>query len=380
MKLNVTVLVSIILYGSLALTSLWNFIPLYAEGWKGGRSGLFSGTPSVDGYNAAVTNLVPLRFKQGAKAFFFMLLMSSLCDLPFLIGCLAKGTPDQCRWDTMSYYVTYATHLLSLIGYFICLAVPLKLWSDLIAGREESLFTLRFTYADPPVIILSSLLFAVLVGVEIITLTAVGPFKYNDATDATRGLESFCYVFVAIYWTVKGLYLMYHLKGMLPDDSDQIRVLFNATMIMLIICITYLFRAGVIMSTVFGGNSFFEEHYPFWLVSTRWLPYVISSYLLIFVIRMSLRSLKAHYNSGAPPMSSSAFSSVSERRNSFPIFGAEYSDLEKLDTTALYGRQQTSYFDDSGSHFSLHWINILNRPAKDRILEEGNDQDEALIQ
>jgi uncharacterized membrane protein YozB (DUF420 family) len=367
MRLWVTVVTSIALYSGLALTSLWHLIPL-CRGRSlslGFSNAIFSRSNSVDDTHVNLFDHVPLKFQQGAKVFYCLLFISACLDLPFVVGCFVHHAPNECRWDNSWYFLTYSMHLVALIGYFICMGVPLKLWSDTVSGAEEDLFS--FTCSKSfPVIFISTVVFCVLVIIEILSLVVAGPYGYNRATEAVRGIEAFEYVFVAMYWTVKGLNLVYHLRGIMSRDSNQAKVLLRATIVMLIICISYLFRAGLIMATIFGANQFFRDHYAIWLIGTRWLPYIISSFLLIFVMRLSLKSLSAQYSALLP---NSAFSSVSERRDSF-AFGPEFSDHN----FEAAGRQ-TNYFDDSGSNFSLYWLGLLNKPPKDRVSGDSSQND-----
>ena len=116
-------IISIFLYVLLATTSFYHYRILVHR--------------SKNSKINIISSEFTLKFNENKKLFFLILSISAILDIPLYIGCISEGGPKDCEWDAVTYVVFFILHLVSLCGYFICLGVPLFLWSDIITGNRE---------------------------------------------------------------------------------------------------------------------------------------------------------------------------------------------------------------------------------------------------
>jgi hypothetical protein len=247
-------------------------------------------------------NATPFARYDGVRMMFFGVLgTSATLDLPLYIACIANHGDDACIWDGAGYSMVWLLHLFALIGYFLCLGIPLILWSNILRGSDTRLFGSSLADTDISNI---CLLFSYLVYIAIICVEVgyVGyhfddtdAFHHNRVTDTVRSIESVFYAFVAGMWVLFGL----RLRTLLPIVQDRKsglgKMLMVANVFMFVIFASYIIRAVLIMAQSLkmgrvGRDDFIHEHFAFWTVGTRWLPYIICSILLIVIMNFTARS------------------------------------------------------------------------------------------
>ncbi len=278
-------LTSVVLYFSLAVTSLYFYLRL---------RGPFPLHLGLDAAKTQWTVVGRRRCALNSKSLFFLLLcLSSLSDVPFYIGCLSESGPDQCGWNNDMHTVVWSFHLVALFGYAVCLGIPLFLWSDVINGRDGLLFRSAHK-ADftKKFLRLSVLLYFILEVATVVSMLVTGENEYFSSLEYRTVFsmsESSLIASIACVWLVMGIRLQLYVRAVRFDAQSQKRILLMVNLIMLSIFCCYLLRAVLLLLHNFSLIEVGGERlsYAAWVACTRWLPYIYCSFMLIYILQRS---------------------------------------------------------------------------------------------
>lgn len=283
-EFNIVALFSIVLYSALALTSGYYYRRLK--------------TPPGDSMT-----MIPGRgqFNKSKLTFFSVLCVSAALDVPLYVGCVSMNGPQYCYWDSVSYSLCFCLHLIALVGYAVTLGIPLFLWSDLSQGRDGNMFSRKYPDFSKIFLHLSIGSYFVLQMTIILTvlITADDPGKYDSSVVRKVGaLADPIVIFViAVIWLSSGIRLQMYVVDVCFRPADERKILFTINAVMFTILCSYLLRAVMVVSlyTDYHNRSLHVLNYSYiiWTIGTRWIPYILCSFLLIFLMKRSVATVEA---------------------------------------------------------------------------------------
>ncbi len=247
------------------------------------------------------------RYNYNARIFFLVLTVSAALDVPLFVGCIITGGPEDCVYDNSSYSITWICHLLALVGYFLCLSIPLFLWSEILNGRDGYLFRLSQPNLSKTGIQCALLFYMIVIFIEVVTvflaIDKTKPTSYlNDPVNIlTRCVEAIFYAIIALLWLAAGIRLQLVMRRVVTHRDDELKVMVYVNVVMLAVASSYLLRALLIMALFSRSNDgilFSDDYFSAWVFCTRWLPYVACPFLLTSVMRLS--SADGRRNNGDP--------------------------------------------------------------------------------
>lgn len=277
--------ISVVLYFSLGSLSFYNY-HYFAYKLPGLGRGLLESSIG--------------RFDDSKRIFFLVMTISAFLDMPLYAGCGLNHGPEDCEWDSLSYTFLFILHLFALCGYFVCLGIPLFLWTSLISRRENS----PFLHFDTKLFLYISIVCYFLIQmVRVVTLffdsRLSTTFQNNVILAVTSCLEPAFIVIISAIWLWCGLKLqMYVVRVCFRPDAER-RILFAVNSVMFTVLICFLVRAILVLSLFLDfigldATDFMLSSYTAWIIGTRWMPYVFCSYLLIFIMKRSVESTPNH--------------------------------------------------------------------------------------
>jgi predicted regulator of Ras-like GTPase activity (Roadblock/LC7/MglB family) len=267
---------------------------------------LFDVVLYVDG-SFSPSNARQHRVLQKKLGFFFILTISSLFDIPLYAECIRKGGPPSCEWDSASYSNTWILHLVALCGYCMTLAIPPIMWSEIIQSRWV-MSSSRWNACSPHfnvakyVIALSIVLYFITEWCGIFGMIFDSEIRHPDAYEAgplnkaTSVMECLFILMQIMTWLWVGLALHFYVVGVRFERQDQQRILRKLNITMVVITVCYCVRAFfvLVLATEKAGHEIVMKHYLLWVVATRWLPYILGSLLLAFLMRKKTPSTKVN--------------------------------------------------------------------------------------
>lgn len=333
-------MVSIFLYGSLAVTCFYFASKFWDFQEKKLRSGLY----------------VAPKF-----TFFIVLGISALLDLPTFITCSAMGGPEQCEWNDVWYAVCWSCHLLATCGQQFAVITPSILWSDIIQHKDGNFWNSASQLDGVKIFFRIS--WVIYCCVIIMTIFGVILFSNPSDEDAytahtTVGalsnlLDPIMLVTTASGCLYSGIRLQRHVVKVGFGTATQVRFLAQLNFLMLFITCSYILRAIMVMS-LYGPmpdayKNLFNPvgSYPLWLPLTQWLPFVFCSYCLVYNMRFkgggADQKDSLRLNEGIDMKTIRAFTDSNPR----PTDPQERS--LSTDTDATYTEETHSPFDHRGS-------------------------------
>ena len=222
------------------------------------------------------------------KIFFVAMAISGALDVPLYIGCIVEGGPQACRWDSLAYSATYSLHILALSGYEICLGIPLYIWSDMMTGHSE--FKRVFMVMTALLYFLLQVLTVILIFINYDPSYTFASNTINAGTVCAEAIFIFC---LAVAWLWVGVKIQLYVRDIGAKLEAETKFLFKVNVVMITIVVCFFFRAYLVLRLAVNPASI---PYPMWLFLTRWLPYVLCSYLLIFLMRQKTRRSDVNEN------------------------------------------------------------------------------------
>lgn len=225
------------------------------------------------------------RFDDSKRFFFLTLAASAFLDIPFYVECLASNAKE-CVWFDIGHTVCWSFHLLALTGYAVCLGIPLFLWSDIINGKDGSVWTCESSYTKI-FLHVSIGLYAAFQLTSIIALSITSKDYFSkEYSEATFWFESMLITFMALGWFLIGVRLQIYIRNVQLRPEAEGKIVMVINMIMLTVCLSFVTRA-----VLTGLRSYYENlngiSYAVYALGTRWLPYIFCSFLLIHILRRS---------------------------------------------------------------------------------------------
>lgn len=274
--------ISIILYGALSGVSAYYYFKFRAIMQDGAQYSRTAG-----------------RYDEPKVLFFLVLMISGFFELPAYVGCLVHDGPRDCEWDSYTYPIFWVFHLLAVIGYAFSITIPCVMWSDMMNRKDGKLFFSAFPYDSTKRFFQICIVTYVLN--TAVDLVAIGiSFRSDDHNHFTDNsdidgvctlIEPFIIFFIACGCLWCGIRLQNHVVKAKLNFGAVVRVLFYLNMTMIIICVSYLARAILVMKLVnFLPNAYaeaFKMSYFVWLLCTRWIPHVVCSFSLVYLMRSS---------------------------------------------------------------------------------------------
>ena len=294
-EVTIIALCSVCFYSLLSLVSAYYF-------WKFRNIQLAS--PSHDSYYMSKFG----RYDTCKVSFFFVLMLASAMDVPLYIGCVAMGGPHDCEWDTLSYAIAWFLHLIAVCGYAYTIMVPCILWSDIINNKDGKLFQSQFP-VDPTKRFFQVSLILYLLNTTVDLIAGAVSYRVHDhnhytehdiidtIVTVTEPLIIFS-ITVGCFWC--GLKLQKYVMRAKLGFQTEMKFLLHLNIPMLVIMCTYLARALLVLRLVdFFPKSYREgmsTSYLVWIISTRWLPYIFCSLVLVMMMRFSGQEVAARHN------------------------------------------------------------------------------------
>lgn len=290
----ILVITSTFIYLSLGFTSLNYYLKLrYCDAKVS--------TEKIHGFERVLKGT----FNEIKSTFFIVLAISSFLELPFYIICIGNGAPYECRSNsTITDKILWILHIVALMGFAVCLSIPLFLWSDIINGRDGQLWNSVHKLNGPKLFLYSSnTIYFLLQIVRIVDVVLFQKYdisyhpQNNNSTNADYFKNDLSYVsgtfdpliclLIAFGWLWIGLRLQSIVQDIQFRLHGQSKALFTVNCVMGIVVFSYMCRAFFSLTLlpcclVSSVRSFF-----LFIVFTRWLPLALCSFLLIYVMRQT---------------------------------------------------------------------------------------------
>lgn len=236
--------------------------------------------------------------------FFGVLTASSALDIPIWLGCVALGGPKDCAWPGASFPVFWAFHLVSLIGYAVCITVPPLLWDDILNYREGKMLFSEWPKDRTRTIFCVCIVLYVIA--EIITVTTIILYyKTSDPNSFRRGkhkwvstigvsIEPVLILVLAGWCLFCGVKLQLHVMSIGLAGDTQRRLLVQLNIVLTAVVLSYLTRAVLVLSLAYDAptvlkHAVSKQFFP-WTLATRWLPHIICSMCLWVVMSRSSKA------------------------------------------------------------------------------------------
>ena len=197
--------------------------------------------------------------------------------------------------------MVWSFHLVALCGYSLCLCIPVFLWYCMILGRPVDLFS--FSYPDFTKVFLhfSIICYSLVQILTIVIVLSMGVTSFTQHTElyASMGcLSSMFELLMIAIWLAVGLQLQ-RLVYMSATRNVH-NILLSVNIVLCIVLCTNLLRAFMVFELdVPFVNRDIMSTYWFWILSSQYLPFVVSNFLLMSIMKMSSRSSEhsARYSS-----------------------------------------------------------------------------------
>uniref|UniRef100_A0A7S3HJ51 Transmembrane protein n=1 Tax=Spumella elongata TaxID=89044 RepID=A0A7S3HJ51_9STRA len=272
-------LVSIFLYASLAITCLYFALCFYD--YKAGE-------------------LVGGRYSAPKFAFFSVLCVSAVLDIPLFVGCIAENGPSECEWGTASFWVFWLFHVIATCGYIYAIITPAVLWSDIIHQKDGNFWNSAYPVDS------TKLFFRVAFVLFCVNefVTVVGSVIYQDSSDPQGFNDSIVGSITDCVTTVmttvitfgclwSGIELQRYVVSVGLGGSTQRRVLMRMNLTMFLIAASYFYRSLLVLSLYDPMPQQYKDamhpirsNFFLWLLGTRWLPAVVCSFGLVNAMRL----------------------------------------------------------------------------------------------
>jgi hypothetical protein len=225
-------------------------------------------------------------------AFFAVLGVSAMLDIPTFIACVSKGGPSQCSWNTSTYSFVWSLHLIATCGYLYAVITPSILWSDIIQQKDGNFWNSKSPLDLTKILFRVS--FVLYCCVIFTNIVGVSSYKHPDKTNYSNSsavgainnlLMPVLLVVVTFGCFVCGLRLRSYVMKVQLGSAVQDRVLLKLTFTMFMICASYSVRAVLVMSLYNDMPATYSDdfnwQYVLWLPITQWIPFVLCSFCLI---------------------------------------------------------------------------------------------------
>ena len=217
--------------------------------------------------------------------------VSAAFDVPTYVWCLQAGTPHDCNDGSLGYAIVWSFHLLSLCGYSLCLCIPVFLWYCMILGRPVDLFS--FSYPDFTKVFLhfSIICYSLvqLLTIAIVVVMGITSFQKHTSLYASMGcLSSLFELLMIAIWLAVGLQLQ---RLVYMSARNVSNILLSVNMVLCIVLCTNLLRAFMVfeLDVPFVDRDIMTTYW-FWILSSQYLPFVVSNFLLMSIMKLSTRS------------------------------------------------------------------------------------------
>ncbi len=272
-------LVSIFLYASLAITCLYFALCFY---------------------DYKVGELVGGRYSAPKFAFFSVLCVSAVLDIPLFVGCIAENGPGECEWGTASFWVFWLFHVIATCGYIYAIITPAVLWSDIIHQKDGNFWNSAYPVDS------TKLFFRVAFVLFCVNefVTVVGSIIYQDSSDPQGFNDSIVGSITDCVTTVmttvitfgclwSGIELQRYVVSVGLGGGTQRRVLMRLNLTMFLIAVSYFYRSLLVLSLYDPMPQQYKDamhpirsNFFLWLLGTRWLPAVVCSFGLVNAMRL----------------------------------------------------------------------------------------------
>jgi hypothetical protein len=303
---TIIAIISIILYALLSMVSLRYFLLIY-------QRGRFRRNSLLD-YNHIPGDA---KFTRSKLLFFLSLAISAALDIPLYVGCAVVGGPQDCEWDGYSYSAFWTLHRLALAGYFISLGIPLIQWTDVIYTQDDDIFSKQNSRRF---LLISTACYCAL---QIITSIAVfcasdaskhASYAVSQFNSISNMFEAIFLVFIVAIWLWCGIRLQLYVMRVCFRPEAERRIIFMVNLVLLAVLLSYSLRAFLVFSLSINYCGLYVCHYVVWIIGTRWLPYIVCSFLLIYTMRRSADN--SHYDNKNAIYNSDLHSSLINREES----------------------------------------------------------------
>lgn len=272
---------SVFMYLALGCTSIYYFLSFNARKFRAKSNEV----------NLSRSGAQRQQYADSTKQIFFAVLTaSSLLDVPFYVACLFANK-DDCLWFNTAHTIVWSLHLLALIGYGFTLGIPLYLVSEIINGRDGRLFANVFQYDSLKMFWYFSIF--LYFALQITTIVAIGITGREDFSNKlyyslTAYIESAVITSIALVWLLMGLRLRQRLMRIQFSPEIHKKILNQVIVVLFCTTISFIVRAILLVCSNYDmiqvGGDF---PYILWALLTRWLPYIVCSFLMINVLRRS---------------------------------------------------------------------------------------------
>lgn len=334
--------VSIFLYGFLFSSSFYFFVKLLLK-------------PKTTSYSVATT--FEMQMDDSRKLFFAIISFSALFDMPVYVGCIAYNGPSDCEWDGALYKSFWMLHLFAVGGYAMALGIPLYLWSEVVNGRDGKIWNSRFKPDFTRKYLYGAT--ALYMAIQILIIISVGAFyntekkqydEYIELKTVTSVAESICITLISAGWCWCGIRLQLRVRRVQFRPEAERKILFIVTMIMSAITLSFFTRAVFVLSLIHENEDGYRiPSFTLWVLGTRWLPYIMCSFMLIYIMRRSEGQRGNEVVSLLP--TGSHLSKTSNDDDTNVIISAIYRDSSK-----------SEYSDDSAISFVSETSAFLDNP------------------
>jgi hypothetical protein len=233
--------------------------------------------------------------------FFVTLSISAFLSLPFWIMCLIRNCPNECTWDGYDYELGWILHILVLAGYALCVGIPTIVWSDIVSNRfDEIYYSIKLRKLDATRIWFIFFFFSYLsleLGTIISALVYMDPnnntdfFENNLYYKINVGLEPAIICMFTVGCLISGIRLQLYVIRTLLEENIQRKLLIQMNIILTIVTASYVARAFLIFDLFIEMFSISNINFAVWILCTQWLPQIICSFCLLYIMsRASSRS------------------------------------------------------------------------------------------
>lgn len=229
------------------------------------------------------------------KLFFAIISFSAFADIPLYFGCISNNGPADCEWDGDVYKACWILHLFAVAGYASALGIPLYLWSEVVNGRDGKIWNSRFPSDFTRKYLYGAT--ALYVSIQMMIIVMVAAFYNTESKDydevaelksVVTIAESICITFISAGWCWCGIRLQLRVRRMQFRPRAERKISFIVTIIMSVITLSFFTRAIFVLSLMQeNDNGYHVPTFYLWVLGTRWLPHVICSFMLIYVMRRS---------------------------------------------------------------------------------------------
>jgi hypothetical protein len=306
---------------------------------------------------------IKARHHKKMKASFFLLMGFCLAiDIPRLGWCISANSGDHtapfCQNKTIEWEIIHALHLVAVMGYFICLGIPICMWASMITGTEVDIFDFNYSSLSKRVLhgaIVSNIVFS--------TFDICADFESKRVEDIGMGFNVLTQLLILCIWLYVGISLQRLVYTCSRGNSFNFMHTLN--FVIIVVLLAYLSRAALLADCVMGDCS--HVNYYVFIFGTQCLPFCIGNYLIIRLMAISLRYGDSINNSSVNTQTgANPFTSRSLTHNTGGFDALLYFSLTPDDSDA-YGDDSYNVFTETATEGSVDSPLIVSRKSGSRV-------------